>query len=315
MKVHQTGAALLLAALSLASVGGPQALAQTTAAAVTDPSALLNAATTKFNAYVALMNRTLRVEDSINRYRSWVNMKSGPTGKERYIDYGLYEVYDTSGETAAAEAAAGREPAMPDLDAAMKSFIAANTAISPLLNQASGYYERKDYLADKMAEGKELHAKLVPAIDAYETARARLEVAFRVEKDKADQQRLDVIEKQEGRQAKWQRTNVMWKIRRVMDVLPGNGRQPVDLAVFDATLNDYAGAIKEMVAFTASNPKALSSFASTPSQLLGDLRGLREQLARSKGDLRRGNASLTVQNIFNQYNMLVQMSNSGIYDR
>lgn len=312
MKVHQTGAAFLLAALSLATVSGPSALAQTTAAAITDPSALLNAATSKFNAYVGLMNRTLRVEDSINRYRSWVNMKTGPTGKERYIDYGLYEVYDVSRETAAAEAAAGREPAMSELDAAVKAFIAANNTISPLLNQAAGYYQRKDYLADKMTQGRELHAKLLPAIDAYEAARARLEVTFRIEKDKADQQRLDAIEKQEGRQAKWQRTNVMWKIRRVMDVLPSNGRQAVDLSVFDAVLNDYAGAIKDMVAFIGSNPGALSSFSSTPNQLLGDLRGLREQLARTKGDPRRMSNGL--QSIVNQYNMLVQMSNSGIYD-
>ncbi|MBN9083240.1 MAG: YiiG family protein [Rhizobiales bacterium] len=312
MKVHQTGAAFLLAALSLAAIGGPPALAQTTAAAVTDPSALLNAATSKFNAYVALMNRTLRVEDSINRYRSWVNMKTGPTGKERYIDYGLYEVYDTTRETTEASAAAGREPAMPELDAAVKAFIAANTAISPLLNQAAGYYQRKDYLADKMEQGRDLHAKLLPAIETYGTARARMEAAFRVEKDKADQQRLDAIEKQEGRLAKWQRTNVMWKIRRVMDVLPSSGRQAIDLSAFDAALNDYAGAIKDMVAFTGSNPGKLSSFASTPSQLLGDLRGLREQLARTKGDPRRMSNGL--QSIVNQYNMLVQMSNSGMYD-
>lgn len=307
----QTGAVFLFTAISLATVGGVPAFAQSTTAAATDPSALLNASATKFNAYVGLMNRTLRVDDSINRYRSWVNMKTGPTGKERYIVYGLYEVYDTSGETKAAEAAAGREPAMAELDAAVKAFIAANNAISPLLNQAAGYYQRKDYLADKMAQGKELHAKLVPAIEAYEAARARLEVTFRVEKDKADQQRLDVIEKQEGRQAKWQRTNVMWKIRRVMDVLPGKSGQAVDLTVFDAVLNDYAGAIKEMVAFTSSNPGALSSFASTPNSLLGDLRELREQMARGKGGR---NASFTTQNIVNQYNMLVQMSNSGIYD-
>ncbi|OJY04670.1 MAG: hypothetical protein BGP04_03455 [Rhizobiales bacterium 62-17] len=258
------------------------------------------------------MNRTLRVEDSINRYRSWVNMKTGPTGKERYIDYGLYEVYDTTRETTEASAAAGREPAMPELDAAVKAFIAANTAISPLLNQAAGYYQRKDYLADKMEQGRDLHAKLLPAIETYGTARARMEAAFRVEKDKADQQRLDAIEKQEGRLAKWQRTNVMWKIRRVMDVLPSSGRQAIDLSAFDAALNDYAGAIKDMVAFTGSNPGKLSSFASTPSQLLGDLRGLREQLARTKGDPRRMSNGL--QSIVNQYNMLVQMSNSGMYD-
>ncbi len=34
------------------------------------------------------MNRTLRAIDSLDRCKSWVNMKAGPTEHERYI-YGL----------------------------------------------------------------------------------------------------------------------------------------------------------------------------------------------------------------------------------
>ena len=58
----------------------------------------LQAAITKSNAYTALMNRTLRAIQSWERYASWVDMKKGPTGKERYISYGLYSLYDVTGE-------------------------------------------------------------------------------------------------------------------------------------------------------------------------------------------------------------------------
>ncbi|MCA0420866.1 MAG: YiiG family protein, partial [Proteobacteria bacterium] len=54
----------------------------------------LQAAITKSNAYTGLMNRTLRAIQSWERYGSWVDMKKGPTGKERYITYGLYSLYD-----------------------------------------------------------------------------------------------------------------------------------------------------------------------------------------------------------------------------
>ena len=40
----------------------------------------------------------------------------------------------------------------------MKRYISAYEKLAPLITEANGYYERKDYLADKMAAGKTLHA-------------------------------------------------------------------------------------------------------------------------------------------------------------
>lgn len=45
----------------------------------------------KSNGVVGLLNASLRGEESWNRYLSWVDVKRGPTGKERII-YGLYSV-------------------------------------------------------------------------------------------------------------------------------------------------------------------------------------------------------------------------------
>ena len=70
----------------------------------------------KLNAYVALLNRTLRASESLARYESWVNMRTGPTGRERIV-YGLYSLYDVRGEIGKARAAVDAAPPMPELDA------------------------------------------------------------------------------------------------------------------------------------------------------------------------------------------------------
>jgi hypothetical protein len=54
--------------------------------------ARLDAVTEKFNAYVEFFNRTLRASESIDRYKSWVNWATGPSGRERIV-YGLCDVY------------------------------------------------------------------------------------------------------------------------------------------------------------------------------------------------------------------------------
>src|SRR5260370_5125392 len=159
-RIGKIGAAMLAAMLAGASLGAARADDAPRVAAAAEAD--LSATTAKFNAYVSFMNRSLRAIESLDRYKSWVNMKTGPTGRESII-YGLYDVYDTTREAAAATAALIEEPVLPDLDAAMRDYIAANATLGPILNEASAYYERKDYKDDKMAGGKALHAKIVAA--------------------------------------------------------------------------------------------------------------------------------------------------------
>ena len=163
-------------------------------------TAQINAATEKFNAYVDFLNRTLRASESIDRYKSWVNWTTGPTGRERII-YGLYDVYDTSGEAAKATAATKAEPLMPELDAAMRDYVAANAALAPILTKANGYYERADYKVDKMAKARRCtqdRRRRRPFL----AARAKVDALIRDAKAKVDLERLAAIDKEEGRSAR-----------------------------------------------------------------------------------------------------------------
>jgi len=283
------------------------ALAQTRQAAPPDPEQLASQAVIrKLNAYVGLLNRTLRASESLSRYASWVNPKTGPTGRERII-YGLYSLYDVRGEIEKATAAMDAEPAMPDLDAAMKTYIAAYTVLAPTINEADGYYERQDYKVDKMAEGKALHAKLASAGPAFLAERAKVDALFAEEKAKSDVTELAMIEKREGRKARWHVSNVMIQARKIVDRLPDGDKPVVDMAAFDAALTAYGAAVKDMDGYGAANPGSFFVFESQPRSLLGKLREFRDKLARAKGDARRAGASdLTW--IVNDYNMMVSTS-------
>jgi hypothetical protein len=134
--IRKIGAAFVLAFFAGSSLSGA-AFAQSESAEAAKPeaaksddaAAALHAATAKFNAYVEFLNRTLRASESLDRYKSWVNMTTGPTGHERII-YGLYQTYDTSKEAEAATAALTQAPLLPELDAAMRDYIAANEALA-----------------------------------------------------------------------------------------------------------------------------------------------------------------------------------------
>jgi hypothetical protein len=298
--------------LSLASAGPLLAQAPAPPAATPKadlpPPAALKIANAKFNAYVEFMNRTLRAVDSIERYRSWVNWTKGPTGRERLI-YGLYSVNDTQREEAAASVALDREPLIPDLDAAMRDYIAANAKVAPILNKANAYYDRADYKVDHMDGGKALHAQIVPAAEAFMAARARADALLDREKNKLDLISLAAIEQREGRKAYWNVKNVMIRAKTVVERLPRNAHPDFDLTGFDAALVDYGAAVKEMDDYGATHPNAFFVFESEPRSLLSKLREIRDPLARSKGKY-RGLGGMEISMIVQQYNLMVTTSQS-----
>ncbi len=298
--------AVPLVALALGSPGPRSpALAQAAAApaAVDAELAASQAVTRKLNAYVGLLNRTLRASESLARYESWVNMRTGPTGRESIV-YGLYSLYDVRGEIEKARAAAAGTPAMPALDAAMPGYVAAYEALVPTITKAEGYYERQDYKVDKMAEGRTLHAALAPAGRTFLEERAKVEALLRVEKERADAAELALVERREGRKARWQVANVMMQARRVVDLLPSDKKPVVDLSAFDAVLVGYAAAVRELDAYSAAEPGAFTGFESRPRAFLGKLREFRDKLARSKGDA-RGPAGRDLTWIVNDYNTMI----------
>ena len=292
----------IFAALLAVAFGAPAAAQDRPA-----PDAALQAMIAKSNAYTALLNRTLRAVESWDRYRSWVNMQRGPTGRERYIVYGLYSLYDVRGEIEKAEQAVTQEPAMPELDDAIRRYIQSYRTLAPLITRANVYYERKDYQDDGAALGRELHREMVPAAEAFLKDRADVERAMRALRTDLNSRELADIERREGRSARWNVRNVMIAARGVMDLMPTNERPVVDMAAFDEAIQRYAAALRELDKLKETDPDGASILDSQAGSWLGSLREYRQKLARARGDARRAGGHERTW-IINNYNMMVSMS-------
>lgn len=117
-----------------------------------------------FNACRDCLNRhSRRVFDSYQRYLSWVNPDKGPTGKEQIV-YGIYQLYDPT-DCLEKSATAFEEDAQlsPQVQAYRNALRQAQEISHPLYR----YYDREEYLDDKMSVGKTQHRQLVAAYDAY----------------------------------------------------------------------------------------------------------------------------------------------------
>lgn len=284
--------------------------ARTQTAEVQQQDPALRAEIGKVNAYTALMNRTLRAVESWQRYASWVDMRRGPTGRERYITYGLYSLYDVTRELAAAKQAMVSPPERPALDEAVGRYILAYEALAPLITRAERYYDRQDYRDDRMAEGRALHGQMVPAAQEFLAARAALEGQMRAMRADLDLRELADIEAREGRSARWQIRNTMIQARAVINALPEPGQRQVNLAVLDEAIAGYSAAIREMDRYNERDPQGLSMFEGRASAWLGSLREFRQKLGRARGDIRRVGNEATW--LVNNYNMLVSLAGTAM---
>jgi Protein of unknown function (DUF3829) len=68
---------------------------------------------------------------------------------------------------AKARAAAAAPPPIPPLDDAALAFAASFETLVPIINDTAAYYARKDYADDNWAGAKALHAKIIPAMNAF----------------------------------------------------------------------------------------------------------------------------------------------------
>ena len=273
----------------------------------------------KANLYIEVAKGTERAVDSWERYASWVNLKTGPTGNERYISYGMYGLYDLDRLLKKAREATTAKPNTPALDGILKRYLDAYEALAPVMNQANHYYEEKKYRADKLAEGKALHARMVPLANAFLTEREAMMRELRPFIREAERQELAAIEAHEGRSRGWQVAQVMHAANLVVDVFPrarpvvmsadeidekmkaigpntpgakldeiiAGVKPPAAAAVningFDKALKEYAAAVDAFDRFAETKPEGLEDFKALPRRMLGDFRALREPLARSQG--------------------------------
>ena len=273
----------------------------------------------KANVYIDVAKTTERAANSWDRYASWVNLKTGPTGKERYITYGMYRLHDVAGLMTEARSAARRSSGAPKLDAAMLRYLDAYEGLAPVMNRADAYYESQGYQSDNAAEGQSLHKLMVPLAHAFLAERKTMRRDLRKFVRDVEKLELAEIETREGRMRAWHVGRVMHAANNVLDLFPRDRPEPMDSETFDKKLSaigpdtpgekldelmagvvrpshavidvpqidlalrDYGVAVEAFDRFASEKPDGLQPFKDLPSQVLRKLRDFREPLARNQG--------------------------------
>lgn len=311
----------------------------------------IQSAIEKANLYVDIANFSRRAVDSWERYLSWVSVKTGPTGRERYISYGMYPIDDPSGFLETARAAAALEPSDLKLDSTMTQYLDAYEALFPVMNRANDYYEQELYRTDGMTEGRALHARMVPLVTTFLAERETMLRSVRPFVREVERQEVAALEAREGRSLAWQAAQVMHAANRLIDLFPrarptpmdadtiekkldaigpntsgeefdeiiAGVAKPVDVVIdmerFDAAVEEYAGAVDLFERFATETPEGIEDFKDLPRRFLTSLHTLQESLTRSEGSDFAGSGQQVGQAVQLYFSMLSassRLSRSGL---
>ncbi|MEQ1651090.1 MAG: DUF3829 domain-containing protein [Hyphomicrobium sp.] len=291
----------------------------------------IDGALQKANVYIETAKITERATESWERYQSWVNLKTGPTGKEPYISYGMYDLYDVERLDMEIRAVAGAKPSASTLDAMMPRYLDAYEALVPVVNRASAYYDSKGYEADAAAEGQALHKQMVPLIAAFMKEREAMMPELRVFVRAIEGQELAAIEARDGRNGAWQVGHVLHAANRVFDLFPRIRPQPmdseerdrmmqeigpntsgekfeeimagvvapkhvvIDVKRYGEEVENYAKAVGELESYSGEKPEDFDDFKKLPRQLLDKLRAYQGPLIKSSGRPFKGDGQMSGQ--------------------
>jgi hypothetical protein len=214
----------------------------------------------KTNLYVRALNSVSSALRSYDRYASWVDVKKGPTGKERYITYGLYEINKSSVNDVrtAAQKGPAMKPPLPELDATITRMSEAFTALEPLVKKAHDYYDQEDWKDDNAIGGQELHAQMMPLFQRTFEAERELRRGLDEIKRDLDKRQLAEIEKTEGRKYHWHLRSYLVAAKELINLLPENPEAPlINAAAYKERYSAVEETYNAFQTFGAENPDEL----------------------------------------------------------
>jgi hypothetical protein len=236
----------------------------------------------KLGEYINCMNYTSkRVVDSRNRYLSWVNEKSGPTGKERHV-YGLYDINADSCYQAL-DRAKTMQPALPEVDAAAAEYRRVLDELVPIVKQANKYYDQDDYKDDKMAKGKQLHGQLLSAFSKFEQVSKGFEERVTTLNDGVSLRQLARLEKDPSRRLQYLSERSLQEAKQLLRLADVGELKELDQQKYDVALQTYDKTLSELEQYADSH-KAEADKVTMFSSYLSDCKAF---LKSAKDLLRR----------------------------
>jgi hypothetical protein len=219
----------------------------------------LEARISKFNAIIDLMGNSNihRAIMSYDRYTSWCceNLKKGPTGKERYIAYGLYGLNSLSEPESWVDKFQDlplRQPAFDNLDNTTAALINAFLALHPVVQKANQYYSNQLYQFDNAEGARNLHRELYSHYENYISAYTNLAGIILEEMKKIQAQEIDYVALKNGKSWEWY--TVREKYYLIQFFLTFQSNPDLDKKVLESAYSEYQANFLEIADFSAKAP-------------------------------------------------------------
>lgn len=181
--------------------------------------------------YTKALQSARAVQKSYDRYAAWVDIKTGPTGKEKSIDSGLPDIAGALQEISDAGAKGpGLWPPLPGVDGMVEKLAKATVALAPLVKSASDYYAQHQYKSDGAKRGQELHGQMLPMFEHFFSCELAMRRELGAVLEDVERRNLARIEKEQGKNYEWNLRNFLFAAATVADLLPNH----VDAAMIES---------------------------------------------------------------------------------
>ena len=180
--------------------------------------------------YTKALSAARVVQKSYDRYASWLDVKTGPTGKEKTVE-GIPDMTAAVQEISDAGATGpGMWPPLPTIDATAQKLAQATSALAPVVKSASDYYAQKKYKTDAAKHGQELHAQMLPMFEQFFGSEVAMRRELSAVLEDVERRNLAQIEKEHGKNYDWHLRNFLFAAKTLADLLPNH----VDAAMIES---------------------------------------------------------------------------------
>jgi hypothetical protein len=163
----------------------------------------------ELNLYTECTNRSRdRIRESWERYSDRVDPKTG-VAKNKQTPHVLRIESELEPCRQAVDQGARLEPALPEIETAMKSYYDHALEVAGYTQQLDEYYEAQGWKTDAWEKGKTIAPSFQTAFETWDAAAVALETAVESKKDENDAKLLVLIESREGRNLRWHAQRVV----------------------------------------------------------------------------------------------------------
>jgi hypothetical protein len=216
--------------------------------------------------YTKALNAARVVQKSYDRYAAWVDLKTGPTGKEKTID-GLLDISSAVQEIADASTnGPGMWPPLPGIDGAVQKVAQTASALAPVVKNASEYYAQKKYKADAARHGQELHTQMLPMFEQFFASEIAMRRELSVVLDDVERRNLAQIEKEHGKNYEWHLRNFLFAAKTLADLLPNHvDAAMIETARYRTRFGNLQAAYTEFTQYCLQHPAEVQKVVITKS--------------------------------------------------